>query len=54
MAMAKNFIHDDFILTNKTAVELYHRYAADQPIIGLPQSPLAGGYFAEPQVWRPV
>ena len=31
--MAKNFIHDDFILTNKTAVELYHRYAADQPII---------------------
>lgn len=31
--MAANFIHDDFMLTTKTARELYHRYAADQPII---------------------
>lgn len=31
--MAANFIHDDFMLTTKTASELYHRYAADQPII---------------------
>ena len=31
--MAANFIHDDFMLTNKTAVDLYHTYAADQPII---------------------
>jgi glucuronate isomerase len=31
--MSKNFIHDDFMLTNKAASELYHRFAADQPII---------------------
>jgi len=31
--MTKNFIHDDFMLTNKPACELYHRFAADQPII---------------------
>jgi len=31
--MTKNFIHDDFMLTNKTASALYHRFAADQPII---------------------
>jgi len=27
------FIHDDFLLTNKSATRLYHEYAADQPII---------------------
>jgi glucuronate isomerase len=31
--MAANFIHDDFMLTNQAAKELYHTYAADQPII---------------------
>lgn len=31
--MAKTaFIHDDFLLTTKQARELYHRYAADEPI----------------------
>jgi glucuronate isomerase len=29
----KPFIHDDFILGNKTAVKLYHQYAENQPII---------------------
>jgi len=29
----KPFIHEDFILTNKTAVKLYHKYAANQPVI---------------------
>jgi glucuronate isomerase len=28
-----SFIHDDFLLTAKTASRLYHRYAADQPIL---------------------
>jgi glucuronate isomerase len=27
------FIHDDFLLENKTARRLYHKYAADQPIL---------------------
>ena len=31
--MAANFIHDDFMLTNKAGRTLYHTYAADQPII---------------------
>lgn len=31
--MTANFIHDDFLLTTKTACTLYHQYAADQPII---------------------
>lgn len=29
----KTFIHDDFLLTNKTAVKLYHQYAERQPVI---------------------
>src|SRR4030042_3185126 len=29
----KPFIHEDFILTNKTALRLYHQYAESQPII---------------------
>jgi glucuronate isomerase len=29
----KPFIHEDFILSNKTAIRLYHRYAENQPII---------------------
>ncbi len=29
----KRFIHDDFLLTNKTASRLYHQYSAAQPII---------------------
>jgi glucuronate isomerase len=29
----KTFIHDDFLLTNKTAVRLYHQYSKNQPII---------------------
>ena len=29
----KNFIHDDFLLGNKTAIKLYHQYAENQPII---------------------
>jgi len=29
----KPFIHDDFLLGNKTAVKLYHQYAENQPII---------------------
>jgi glucuronate isomerase len=28
-----SFLHDDFLLTTKTASRLYHRYAADQPIL---------------------
>ena len=28
----KTFVHDDFLLTTKTASKLYHRYAADEPI----------------------
>ena len=28
----KQFIHDDFLLDTKEAVELYHGYAKDQPI----------------------
>ena len=31
--MSANFIHEDFMLTNASAKELYHTYAADQPII---------------------
>jgi glucuronate isomerase len=31
--MAATFIHDDFLLSTPAARELYHRYAADQPII---------------------
>ena len=27
------FIHDDFLLENKYAKELYHNYVKDQPII---------------------
>jgi glucuronate isomerase len=33
MTMADEFIHDNFLLTNKTSVELYHGFAKDQPII---------------------
>jgi glucuronate isomerase len=29
----KPFIHDDFMLENKTAIKLYHQYAKNQPII---------------------
>jgi len=29
----KRFIHDDFLLTNKTASRLYHQYSEAQPII---------------------
>jgi glucuronate isomerase len=29
----KPFIHENFLLGNKTAIELYHKYAANQPII---------------------
>jgi glucuronate isomerase len=29
----KPFIHEDFLLGNKTAVKLYHQYAEDKPII---------------------
>jgi glucuronate isomerase len=29
----KPFIHEDFLLSNKTAVKLYHQYAENQPII---------------------
>ena len=29
----KRFIHDDFLLTNKTASKLYHQYSASQPVI---------------------
>jgi glucuronate isomerase len=29
----KPFIHDDFLLGNKTAMRLYHQYAENQPII---------------------
>jgi glucuronate isomerase len=29
----KPFIHEDFLLSNKTAVRLYHQYAKNQPII---------------------
>ncbi len=28
-----SFIHDDFLLANKSAVRLYHQYAKDQPIL---------------------
>lgn len=31
--MSKNFIHDNFLLQNNYAEELYHNYAAKQPII---------------------
>lgn len=31
--MTNNFIHDNFLLENKYAEELYHSYAKDQPII---------------------
>ena len=30
--MAKPLIHDDFLLGTKQARELYHRFAADEPI----------------------
>jgi glucuronate isomerase len=33
MTMNNVFIHDNFLLTTKTSVELYHRYAKDQQII---------------------
>ncbi len=29
----KHFIHDDFLLTNKTAVRLFHQYSEAQPIV---------------------
>jgi len=29
----KPFIHDDFILSNKTAERLYHTYSRDQPVV---------------------
>jgi len=29
----KPFIHEDFVLTNKTAVKLFHKYAENQPVI---------------------
>ncbi len=29
----KPFIHDDFLLGNKTAIKLYHQYSKNQPII---------------------
>ncbi|NLN29796.1 MAG: glucuronate isomerase, partial [Bacteroidales bacterium] len=29
----KKFIHDDFLLTNKTASRLFHQYSENQPII---------------------
>ncbi len=29
----KSFIHDDFLLSNRWARELYHRYAEDEPIL---------------------
>lgn len=31
--MSKEFIHKDFLLQNKFAEDLYHRFAADEPII---------------------
>ena len=31
--MARSFIHDDFLLDSPAAVELYHRWAAPQPIL---------------------
>ena len=29
----KQFIHDEFLLNNKTAQRLYHQYAVNLPII---------------------
>jgi len=29
----KPFIHDDFLLNNRTAIKLYHQYSENQPII---------------------
>jgi glucuronate isomerase len=29
----KPFIHDDFLLSNRTAIKLYHQYSENQPII---------------------
>ena len=44
--MADVFITENFLLTNDTAIELYHRFAKDQPIIDyhchLPPAEIAG------------
>ncbi len=51
------FMHDDFLLSNPSAVELYHRYAESMPIIDyhchLPPADLAGDRRWEnlTQVW---
>lgn len=55
--MSKSFIHDQFLLKNKYAQELYHNYAAHQPIIDyhnhLPPKEIAENRVFEniSQVW---
>ncbi len=54
---SKNFITDNFLLSNKYAEELYHTYAANQPIIDyhnhLPPAEIAANRSFEniSQVW---
>ncbi|MCU0472630.1 MAG: glucuronate isomerase [Bacteroidales bacterium] len=42
----KPFIHEDFLLTNKTAQRLYHQYSENQPIIDF-HCHLSPSYIAE-------
>ena len=52
MPKSRSFIHDDFLLSTKQARELYHRYAADEPIYDYhchlsPQAILDNHQFAD-------
>src|SRR6185369_15620147 len=55
--MSDIFITEDFLLESKTAVELYHRFAKDQPIIDyhchIPPAEVAGNRRFEnlTQIW---
>jgi glucuronate isomerase len=46
-----SFIHDDFLLDSPAAIELYHRYAKDQPIIDF-HNHLPPQELAETKTWE--
>jgi glucuronate isomerase len=47
----KPFIHEDFLLTNKTAQRLYHQYSENQPIIDF-HCHLSPSYIADNLLFR--
>ena len=51
--MSTNFIHENFLLENKYAEELYHKYSKNQPIIDY-HNHLSPKLIAEDNVFKNI